>query len=87
MPDIELLGILRLICDAVKGQQTGKKFNFKTMKPSRTLSCNANPDQESRSDYLHTIDINSNMLHYFTPNTGLGADKRESCLITQNNSQ
>ena len=47
MPDIELLGILSLICDAVKGQQTDKKLNFKTMKPSRALSCNANQDQET----------------------------------------
>ena len=58
MPDIELLGILKITCDVVEGQQTGRKFYSQTVKPSCTLSHKAKKDWEIRSDNADVINTN-----------------------------
>ena len=60
-----MLGILKIMCEVVEGQQADGKFNSKTVEPSIALSCKANTDQESRSDNVDVINTNSNMLDYF----------------------
>ena len=39
MPDIELLSLLKIICEVMGGQQANKKFNFQTRQPSIIPSC------------------------------------------------
>ena len=65
MPDIELLVGLKIMCYVVEGQQVDRKFNSQTVEPSSALSCNKNTHQDSRSDNVDVIKINSNMLDYF----------------------
>ena len=45
MLDMELLGILKITCDVVGGQQAGRKFDSQTMEPSSALSCKVNTDK------------------------------------------
>ena len=44
MPDIELLGILKIMCEVVEDQQAYRKSDPQTMEPTGTLSCRANMD-------------------------------------------
>ena len=53
------------------------------MKPSNTLSCKANIDQDSRSDIVDVININSNMPDDFKSSMDREADKTANPLITQ----
>ena len=69
MPDIELLQILKIMCEVVEGQQADKKFDSKTMELSSTVSCRVNTDWESRSDNADVININLNMSDYFSSST------------------
>ena len=55
MPDIELLGILKITCDVVEDQQLGRKLNSQTMDPTDTLNCRANMEDENRSDSVDII--------------------------------
>ena len=48
MPDVELLGILKVMCGEIEGQQADGKSDSQTMEMSGALSCKENRDQESR---------------------------------------
>ena len=78
MPEIELLGILKIMCDVIEGQQADRNFDSQTMEPSSGLSCKVNIDWESRSDNVDAININSNMQDYFRSSTEREADKMSS---------
>ena len=69
MPDIELLGILKIMYNVVEDQQADRKFDSQTMKPAGTLSCRANEENENRSDNAYVININPNMPDDFTSST------------------
>ena len=46
MSDIELLGLLKIMCELVGCQQVELKYDSQTIKLSRAPSCKANTDQE-----------------------------------------
>ena len=77
MPDIELLGILKIMCNLV-GKQADRKFDFRTMEPSTALSCKVNTNWISRSDNVDVINIISSMPHYFRSSIDREAYKRAS---------
>ena len=83
MADIKLVGILKLICEEVEGQQACMKFDPQTMRPCSAPSCKANTDWQSRSDNADVISTTSNMPDYFRSNTDREADKRAGQLTTQ----
>ena len=83
MPDIELLSILKIMCDVVEGQQADRKFDSQTMEPSSAPSCKANTDWERRSDNMDVININSNMPDFFRSSMVREVGKRDNQLITQ----
>ena len=83
MPDIELLGILKIICEVVKGPQTDRKFHSQRMTPSSTLTIKTNTGQEIRSYNEDVINTISNMPDYFRFSTDKETDKRANQLITQ----
>ena len=65
IPDIELLDILKVICDVTEGQQADRKFDSQTIESSSTLSNKVNTDIEGRSYNVDVINSNSNMQNYF----------------------
>ena len=78
MPDIELLGILKIMCDVVEGQQADMKYNSQTIEPPITLSCKVKIVLEKKLDNVHVIKINANMPDYFRFSTNKEDDKRAS---------
>ena len=58
MPDIELLGILKIVCEAVGGQEEDRKCNSETIKMSSSASCKENTDWKIRSGNVDVIDVN-----------------------------
>ena len=39
MPDIELIGILKIMCEVVYGWQVGRRFNSQVMWPNSIINC------------------------------------------------
>ena len=58
--DIELVCILKIMCEVVEGQQADRKFGSQTMKLSTASGCKANTDWESRYDNMDIINTNPN---------------------------
>ena len=83
MPDIELLGILKILCVVIKGQNMDRKSDSQRVEPSSTLSCKANMDIDGRSDNADIIISISNMPDYFRSSTSREADSKSGQLITQ----
>ena len=48
MPDIELLSLLKEMCDVMESQRAQRKFKSQTMKPLSAMSCKANTDVDTR---------------------------------------
>ena len=78
MPDIELLGILKIMFDVVEGQQADRKFDSQSVEPSSTLGYRANTDRESRSNNVDVINSNSNFPDYFGSNADREANKGQT---------
>ena len=74
--DIELLGILKIMCEVLGSQQADRKFNSKMIQLYSALSCKANTDWEINSDNVDVIDANSSMQNYCWSNMDRAADKR-----------
>ena len=64
LPELELLYILKILYEIVESQQTYRKFDHQTMKPSTTPSFKANIDWERRSDNADVINMKSNLPDY-----------------------
>ena len=65
MPDIELLGILKIMSEEEEGQQAARKFNSQTIKQPSAPSCTANIDRKIRSNNADVINVNTSMQDYF----------------------
>ena len=78
MPEIESIGILKIMCEVVEGQQAERKLDPRTKKLSSTLSCKANTDCKNRSDNVDIISTNPNMPGYFRSSMDREAEKRAS---------
>ena len=75
MPDIELLGIMKIMCDVIEGQQADRMFDSQIIEPFSALSCKANTDIEGRSDNTDGVNNFSNMPDYFRSNSMRGRQK------------
>ena len=69
MPDIELLGMLKIMCEEVGGWQADRQFNPQLIKPSSALNWLANTGLEIRSGNVDIISTNPNMSDYFKLST------------------
>ena len=65
MPDIELLDILKIMCEVAGDQQAKGKFECQTIKPSNTPCCKANTGQQIKTENVDINDAKSNMPDYF----------------------
>ena len=83
MPDIELLGILKLMCEVVEDQLAGNMFDYQTIQPSSGYSYKANTGQQIKPDNVDIDNANSSMPSYFMSSINRSADKRESQILTQ----
>ena len=65
MPDIELLGILKITCDVVEDQQVGRKFDLEITEATHALNCKTHTVDDCRSDSTGITSNNANMSDYF----------------------
>ena len=65
IPDIELLGTLKIMCEVVGGQQADREVNSQTMQLSNGPSCKANTNRNFKSNNVDAADDNLNMPDYF----------------------
>ena len=63
------------------GQQGDRNFNSQTIQLSNCPSCNANTDQEIKSDNADATDANSNMTDYIMPSMNTAVDPRGSQVL------
>ena len=56
MPDIQLLDILKMMCEVVEYQQADRKLNSQTIQPYDGLGCKVNMDQQIKTD---NADVNA----------------------------
>ena len=87
MFDMEMLGILKIMCKVVGGQQVDRKFNSQTVQPSNGYSCKANIGQQIKTDTGCVINANSNLQDYFKCCISRAADKRASQVLIQKNTK
>ena len=78
MPEIELLDILKIICEVVGGQQGDGKFDFQTIQLVNAHSCKAYTDWEIKSDNAKVVEANSHMPDYYGSSMNITEDKRTS---------
>ena len=78
MPDIELLGIIRVMCDTICNKTTNRTFDMQTKyapdsqncKPPRDLEakpdiCRMSEDKTKIPDYLNSSTRKTHMTNYF----------------------
>ena len=78
LPDIELLGTLKITCNVVEGQQAGRKFDSQTTKPTAVLNCEIHTGEDCRSDNMGIININPNMADCFRSSANIGQCRQRS---------
>ena len=83
MPDIVLLGILKITCEVTDSQQTGNKFDSQIMQPIGIPKCKAHMAEDHRADSRNTNHSNVNSLDYFRSSANIWADKKASSIIMQ----
>ena len=47
-----MLGILRIMCVVIDGQQAGRKFNSQMTQPTNVLNCRTHAEKDHRSDSM-----------------------------------
>ena len=77
MPDIEVLNILRMICDVIGSPSETRKFYLQTIKASNDPSCKVNKASQINTDKVGANDTNANMPDYFRPSINREADKEQ----------
>ena len=73
---MELLYILKIICEVMGDPHEHGKFNSQTMQASNDPSCKANKVQEIKADNADVNDANVNMPDYFRSNINRATDIR-----------
>ena len=84
MPDIELLGLLKVTCEVVEGQQADRKFNSQTIQLSNGRRCKANTDWEITSDTSDVLNANSKMPDFFRSSVNRAAKKSKPSINAKN---
>ena len=49
MPDMEFLGIIRIMCETIGNKTNNRKFDTQTRQVADSQSCNTKPDVDSTS--------------------------------------
>ena len=62
MPDIEILGILKITCEVVEDQQGCSQFDLLAIEPTGALNCRMYTKYDSRSGSVGIINNNSNII-------------------------
>ena len=90
IPDLELLGILKVTCEVIRDQQSDRKFNSqdrkfnsKIIKLSNSSSCKASTDQWIKTDNADVVDTKTSMPVYFRSGINRPADKRAGQVLMQ----
>ena len=61
MLDIELLGILKIMCEVMKDHQEGRKFDPQMIEPTSAVNCRTHTGDDSRLDGMGVINNNPNI--------------------------
>ena len=93
MPDIELLGVIRVMCETVGNKANNRKFYVHTRHAADSQNCSTNMGLQTKSDVdnargdkTHILDYagtnKTQMSEYFHSSDNTMADKRVSRAIT-----
>ena len=66
MPDIDLLNILKIMCEVGGDQQADRKFESQTIGSPNSPSYKANKGQQIKTDNIDVNDVNSNISDFFS---------------------
>ena len=83
IPDIKLLGILKITYKAVGDQKEDRKCDSQTIQPSNSSSCKVNTDWWIKTDNADAVDTNSNMSVYVRSRSNRAAGKRANQVLRQ----
>ena len=75
MPDIKLLGILKIIHEVIGDPHESRKFNSQTIEASNNPSYRTNRVPQDRTDTVDVHDNNVNMPYYFKLGTNRATHK------------
>ena len=67
MTDIELLNILKVMCEVIGVPPESRKFNLQTIEASDSLSSRTNKVPQNKTDKVDAHDDNANMPDYSVP--------------------
>ena len=76
MPDIELLDILKIICEVMRDQHKSRMLDSQKIQASSGPSFKTNKVQQTKIDQVDVNDSNSNILDYFRFSINRTADRR-----------
>ena len=82
MLDIEVLDILKIMCEVMEDLYESRKFDSQTIKASNGPSCKTNRAPQIKTDHMDVNDTNANMPHYFRSCVNRAADKRTRPVFT-----
>ena len=82
MLDIELPGIIRVMCETIGNKTTSKKFDSQTKYVAKPDECSSSKDKTNMPDYLISSKIKTNMPDYFNSSDEKEGDKRVNEAIT-----
>ena len=85
MLDIEVLGILKIMCEVISRQQAGRKSDSQIRQPTSVPNCKTHTAQDYRLDSMGTNQSNINMLDYVRPCANKESDNEASRSITHKN--
>ena len=93
--DIELLGIIRVVCETIDNKPTKRKFDLQTRHVAGSQNCKTNMDPQAKldegstskdktsmADYLNSRKSKTNMSEHFISSNNKETDKRASEAIT-----
>ena len=83
MVDVEVLGILRITCEVIHNQQTGRKFDSQITWLTGVPICKADTAKDHTLDGWAANQTNVNMLDYFRSSANTEADKEARRSIMQ----
>ena len=81
MPDIEMLDILKIMCEVMGGPHKSRMVSSQTMQASNGPSCKANKVQHIKTGYTDANNTNSNTPNYLRSSLNIAADKRASKVL------
>ena len=83
MPDIEVLGILKITCEVISSHQTGSKFEYQILWPTGLPKYKTHTVEDHRTDNRDAKKGNVNILDCFRSSANIRAEREASSIITQ----